>query len=413
MKQVELLLPAGDLSKLKSAAYYGADAIYIGTNNFSLRSAAHNFSLDEINEAVTYLHSLNKKLFVALNIYPRDDEFEDIKEYVSKLNDIGVDGLIVADTGILYLCKQIGNKIPIHISTQANTINSYACNFYKENGVKRIVLARELRIDEIKQIRNTIPKELEIECFIHGSMCISYSGRCLLSNYFTSRDANHGECTHPCRWKYALKEESRPNDLLPIVEDDRGTYIMNSKDLCMIDHVDDLIEAGINSFKIEGRMKNELYVSTCASLYKNAINDYLTDKDLYYSKRDFYKTEIVKCVNRGFCTGFYYGNPTDNDQVYENSTYNKDFIYLGKINDIKEIDNKKYYGFIQKNKFTTEDSIEIIKPDLNNILLDDFKMYNDKFEEISSCAHPKEQIYLTFNNSDIQIGDIIRMQNNI
>ncbi len=307
MKKVELLVPANSPEVLKEAVYYGADAVYIGGEVFGLRAKAKNFSADEMKEAVIFAHEHGVKVHVTVNILAHNEDLKDAEGYLTGLRDIGPDALIVADPGMFTLARKICPDIDIHISTQANNTNYLTYRFWYEQGAKRVVSARELSLEEIKEIRNNIPDDLEIESFIHGAMCISYSGRCLLSNYFTGRDANHGECTHPCRWKYAVVEEQRPGEYLPVYENERGTYIFNSKDLCMIEHIPELIEAGIDSFKIEGRMKTALYVATVARTYRKAIDDYLKSPDLYRSNMDWYREEIRKCTYRDFTTGFYFG----------------------------------------------------------------------------------------------------------
>src|SRR5690554_4163541 len=312
MNKIEILAPAGNMENLKMAITYGADAVYIGGKQFGLRAFANNFTIEQMNEAVTYAHQKGKRVYVTLNIFPRNEDFSQMGDYIRALADIKIDALIISDPGILTLVKELAPELEIHLSTQANNTNWYSANFWHEQGVKRIILARELSLKEISEIRKNTPDTLELEAFVHGAMCISYSGRCLLSNVFTGRDANRGECAHPCRWKYHIVEDKRPGEYYPIFEDDRGTYIMNSKDLCMIEHIPELINAGIDGFKIEGRMKSSYYVATVVQAYRREIDDYLKDQETYMWDPER-MDEIKKVSHRAFTTGFYFRKPAGED----------------------------------------------------------------------------------------------------
>ena len=325
----ELLIPASSLEVLKTAGIFGADAVYIGGEVFGLRAKAKNFSHDDMKEGIAFAHEHGVRVHVTVNILAHNRDLEGVREYLKELKELGPDALIIADPAIFEMAKEICPEIERHVSTQANNTNYGTYQFWWKQGAKRVVSARELSLAEIKEIRANIPEEMEIESFIHGAMCISYSGRCLLSNYFTGRDANQGACTHPCRWKYAVVEETRPGEYMPVYENERGTYIFNSKDLCMIEHIPELIDAGIDSFKIEGRMKTALYVATVARTYRKAIDDYLEDPELYRKNMPWYLDQISNCTYRQFTTGFYFGRPDDEAQIYDSNTYVREYTYLG------------------------------------------------------------------------------------
>ena len=404
----ELLVPAGSLPVLKVAVLYGADAVYIGGEAFSLRANAHNFTLDEMREGVKFAHDRNVRIFVTANIFAHNQDLEECRSYFSDLKDMGIDALIISDPGIFQLAKEILPEVEIHISTQANNTNYGTYRFWHELGATRVVCARELSLEEIRQLRKQIPTDMEIETFIHGAMCISYSGRCLLSAYMTGRSANMGDCTHPCRWKYALVEETRPGEYMPVMENDRGTYIMNSKDLCMIEHIPEMIEAGINSFKIEGRMKSALYVATVARTYRMAIDDYFEDPEKYRSRLDFYREEISKCTYREYTTGFFFGKPDETTQIYDESTYVKEWIYLGIIGEEKrEMNGDVYYKLEQKNKFSVGDEVEIMTPSGETIIAAVKDMTDEEGNHIESCPHPKQIFYADFGVS-LTAYDMIR-----
>ena len=315
MRRPELLIPASSLEVLKIAVIYGADAVYIGGEAFGLRAKAKNFSMEEIREGIAFAHAHDVKVYITANILAHNGDLDGVREYFAELREIKPDALIISDPGVYMIAKEVCPEIERHISTQANNTNYGTYRFWYEQGAKRVVSARELSLAEIKEIRANIPDDLEIETFIHGAMCISYSGRCLLSNYFTGRDANQGACTHPCRWKYAVVEEKRPGEYLPVYENERGTYIFNSKDLCMIEHIPELMESGIDSFKIEGRMKTALYVATVARTYRRAIDDYKQSPELYRAHMAWYQEQISNCTYRQFTTGFFFGKPSDEAQI--------------------------------------------------------------------------------------------------
>lgn len=391
LKKPELLIPASSLEVLKTAVIYGADAVYIGGEAFGLRAKAKNFSKSDIKEGIEFAHDHKVKVYITANILAHNDDLDGAREYFRELKEVKPDALIIADPGMFMIAKEECPELELHISTQANNTNYLTYRFWHAQGASRVVSARELSLKEIKEIRDHIPEDLEIESFIHGAMCMSYSGRCLLSNYFTGRDANKGECTHPCRWKYSLVEETRPGEYMPVYENERGTYIFNSKDLCMIEYIPEVVAAGINSLKIEGRMKTALYVATVARTYRKAIDDYFTSEELYRSNMNWYTSEIAKCTYRNFTTGFYFGKPDENTQIYETNTYINDYIYLGTI---EQIDENGYASLQQKNKFQVGDSIEIMKPNGSNITVFVQDLKDHEGNSIESAPHPKQQLLL-------------------
>ena len=405
-RKVELLVPAGSLEVLKVAVDYGADAVYIGGQAYGLRAKADNFSIEEMKKAVKYAHAKNAKVYVTANIFAHNYDIEGMKAYFEQLKDTGVDAVLVSDPGIFMLAKEIMPDMELHISTQANNTNYLTYNFWYNMGAKRVVTARELSLVEIKQIREHIPENMEIESFMHGAMCISYSGRCLLSSYFTGRDANRGACTHPCRWKYHIVEETRPGEYMPVNEDDRGTYIFNSKDLCMIEHIPEMIDAGIDSFKIEGRMKTALYVATVARTYRKAIDDYMESPELYRSNMEYYKSEIAKCTYRQFTTGFYFGKTDQDSQIYDNNTYIKNCTYIGNVQEVTE---DGLVAFEQKNKFSVGEEIECMNFDGTNTVCRVEEIYNDRMEPMESAPHPKMQLYVKLDRP-VSAGMILRRQ---
>ena len=390
-KKPELLMPAGNLEILKAAVMFGADAVYIGGDMYGLRAKAHNFSPDEMSEGIDFAHRCGKKVYVTANITAHNNDLFGVREYFKELSVIKPDALIISDPGVFMAAKEMCPDIDIHISTQSNNVNYDTFRFWHMQGATRVVTARELSVKEIAEIRKNIPDDLEIETFVHGAMCISYSGRCLLSNYFTGKDANLGACTHPCRWKYYIMEEKRPGEYLPIEENERGTYIFNSKDLCMIEHIPDLCEAGINSFKIEGRMKTALYVANVARIYRMAIDDYYKDSSLYEERIPYYKAELEKGTYRQFTTGFFYGKPTHETQIYDSNTYIKNYVYLGMI---KSANDEGLYGFEQKNKFSVGDEIEVMRHDGTVYNVTVRNMTDDTGNDIESCPHPGQTIYI-------------------
>lgn len=405
-RKVELLVPAGSLEVLKVAVDYGADAVYIGGQAYGLRAKADNFSIEEMKKAVKYAHAKNAKVYVTANIFAHNYDIEGMKAYFEQLKDTGVDAVLVSDPGIFMLAKETMPDMELHISTQANNTNYLTYNFWYNMGAKRVVTARELSLVEIKQIREHIPENMEIESFMHGAMCISYSGRCLLSSYFTGRDANRGACTHPCRWKYHIVEETRPGEYMPVNEDDRGTYIFNSKDLCMIEHIPEMIDAGIDSFKIEGRMKTALYVATVARTYRKAIDDYMESPELYRSNMEYYKSEIAKCTYRQFTTGFYFGKTDQDSQIYDNNTYIKNCTYIGNVQEVTE---DGLVAFEQKNKFSVGEEIECMNFDGTNTVCRVEEIYNDRMEPMESAPHPKMQLYVKLDRP-ASAGMILRRQ---
>ena len=360
MRKPELLVPASSLEVLKVAVIFGADAVYIGGEVFGLRAKAKNFSMEDMKEGVEFAHAHGVKVYVTANILAHNQDLEGVRAYFAELKEIGPDALIISDPGVYRIAMEVCPEIERHISTQANNTNYGTYQFWYEQGAKRVVTARELSLAEIKEIREHIAEEMEIETFIHGAMCISYSGRCLLSNYFTGRDANQGACTHPCRWKYSVVEEKRPGEYFPVYENERGTYIFNSKDLCMIEHIPEMIDAGIDSFKIEGRMKTALYVATVARTYRKAIDDYMESPELYRSNMEYYKSEIAKCTYRQFTTGFYFGKTDQDSQIYDNNTYIKNCTYIGNVQEVTE---DGLVAFEQKNKFSVGEEIECMNFD--------------------------------------------------
>lgn len=402
----ELLVPASSLDVLKVAVMYGADAVYIGGELYGLRAKAKNFSNEDIKKGIEFAHKYGKRVFVTANITAHNRDLEGVRKYFEELKEIKPDALIISDPGVFAIAKEVCPEIEIHVSTQANNVNYATYLFWQRQGAKRVVSARELSVAEIKDIRANIPDDLEIETFVHGAMCISYSGRCLLSNYFTGRDANLGACTHPCRWKYHIVEESRPGEYLPIEENERGTYIFNSKDLCMIEHIPDLVDAGIDSFKIEGRMKTALYVADVARTYRQAIDDYFESPKLYESKKDYYMEEISKCTYRQFTTGFFYGPTTHETQIYDNNTYVRGYVFLGII---REVDEEGYALIEQKNKFCVGDEIEIMKPSGENVTVKVLDMKNEKGEKVESCPHPGELVKILLSETP-DVMNLIRVK---
>lgn len=406
MRPVELLIPASSLEVLKIAVIYGADAVYIGGEVFGLRAKAKNFSMEDMAEGIQFAHEHGVKVYVTANILAHNGDLEGVREYFTQLKEIKPDALIISDPGIYTIAKEICPEIERHISTQANNTNYGTYQFWWNQGAKRVVTARELSLKEIAEIRKNIPDEMEIETFVHGAMCISYSGRCLLSNYFTGRDANQGACTHPCRWKYAVVEEKRPGEYLPVYENERGTYIFNSKDLCMIEHIPELIEAGIDSFKIEGRMKTALYVATVARTYRKAIDDYLTSPEKYKENMDWYLEQISNCTYRQFTTGFFFGKPSEESQIYDNNTYIKEYTYLGIVGDCNE---EGLYRIEQRNKFSVGEQIEVMKPDGRNIPVTVKRIVDEDGNEMESAPHPKQVLYIDLGQ-ELEMYDILRRQ---
>ncbi len=404
-KRPELLIPASSLEVLKTAVIFGADAVYIGGEAFGLRAKAKNFSMEDMKAGIAFAHEHGVKVHVTVNILAHNDDLEGVEEYLKELKEMKPDALIIADPAIFMMAKEICPEIDRHISTQANNTNYGTYRFWWKQGAKRVVSARELSLKEIKEIREKIPEEMEIESFIHGAMCISYSGRCLLSNFFTGRDANHGACTHPCRWKYAVVEETRPGEYMPVYENERGTYIFNSKDLCMIEHIPEMIDAGIDSFKIEGRMKTALYVATVARTYRKAIDDYLESPEKYKKNMPWYLDQISNCTYRQFTTGFYFGKPSEESQIYDNNTYVKEYTYLGIVGGERD----GMYRIEQRNKFSVGETIEIMKPNGENIHTLVKRIVDEDGNEQESAPHPKQVLYIELDAKAEQY-DILRRE---
>lgn len=406
MRHPELLIPASSLEVLRTAVTFGADAVYIGGEAFGLRAKAKNFTMEEMAEGISFAHEHGVKVYVTANILAHNYDLEGVKAYFRDLRDMQPqpDALIIADPGVFMAAKEVCPEIERHISTQANNTNYETYRFWWELGAKRVVSARELSLEEIREIRANIPDEMEIESFVHGAMCISYSGRCLLSSFFTGRDANRGACTHPCRWKYAVVEEKRPGEYMPVEENERGTYIFNSKDLCMIEHIPDLIDAGIDSLKIEGRMKTALYVATVARTYRKALDDYQSDPAKYEANMDWYRDQISNCTYRQFTTGFFYGKPNEDSQIYDSNTYVKEYTYLGIVADVRE---DSCCCIEQRNKFTVGETIEIMKPDGRDIEVAVGGIFDEEGNAMESAPHPKQKLWIKLDNQ-VQAGDILR-----
>ena len=405
MRKPELLVPAGSLEVLKVAVIFGADAVYIGGEAFGLRAKAKNFTSEEMKEGIDFAHAHGVKVYVTANILAHNSDLTDAAAYFTELADLHPDALIIADPGLFMIAKDVCPEIDIHISTQANNCNYGTFLFWHEQGASRVVTARELSLKEIGEIRKRIPADMEIETFVHGAMCISYSGRCLLSAYMTGRSANEGACTHPCRWKYAVVEEKRPGEYFPVEENERGTYIFNSKDLCMIEHIPDLFEAGIDSFKIEGRMKTALYVATVARTYRKAIDDYLEDPKVYEKNLPWYREQISRCTYRQFTTGFFYSKPDQESQIYDSNTYIREYTYLGIVGEVKD----GLCVIEQRNKFTVGEQIEIMKPNGENMEVTVRAIYNEDGERMESAPHPKQKLFVELD-VQAEVFDILRRQ---
>ena len=405
-RKPELLIPASNLEVLKTAVIFGADAVYIGGEAFGLRAKAKNFSKEDMAEGIRFAHSHGKKVYVTANILAHNRDLDGARAYFRELKEIGPDALIISDPGMFTLARQEWPEVEIHISTQANNTNYMTYRFWWEQGAKRVVSARELSLAEIREIRENIPEEMEIESFVHGAMCISYSGRCLLSNFMAGRDANQGACTHPCRWKYAVVEESRPGQYMPVEENERGTYIFNSKDLCMIDHIPELVDAGIDSFKIEGRMKTALYVATVARTYRMAIDDYFENPKKYEENIPKYKTLISQCTYRQYTTGFFFGKPDETTQIYDCNVYERDYVYLGISGEPLEDGS---FVIEQKNKFCVGDKIEIMKADGRDIEANVISITDQDGVAMEICPDPKQIITIKLDQVP-EAGDILRMK---
>ena len=404
MRRTELLVPAGSLEVFRVAVLYGADAVYIGGEAFGLRAKAKNFSFEDMKGAVKFAHERGVRVYVTANILAHNDDLDEVESYFKELGEVGVDALIISDPGVFMIAKRVLPDMELHVSTQANNTNYGTYNFWHDLGAKRVVAARELSLKELKRIRVEIPEDMEIEAFVHGAMCISYSGRCLLSNFLTGRDANQGACTHPCRWKYSLMEETRPGEYFPVEETERGTFIFNSKDLCMIEHIPELVDAGIDSFKIEGRMKTALYVATVARTYRKALDDYAKGREVYEANLPWYREEIAKCTYREYTTGFFFGKPGADAQIYDSNTYVKNYTYLGLIGeDVRD----GLYPFEQRNKFSVGDVIEIMKPNGENVEVTVRRLVDEDGKDVESAPHPKQKLWIDVD-AQLEPWDILR-----
>lgn len=395
-EQFELLAPAGDLEKLKTAIIYGADAVYFGGEMFSLRAGAGNLTIEEMKEGIAFAHGRGKRCYLTINIFAHNEDIEPLTSYLQQIKDLGLDAFIVSDPGIVDLIQEVIPAAEIHLSTQANMTNYRTAGFWHKLGVKRLVLARELTLPEIRQIRENIPPEMEIEAFVHGAMCISYSGRCLLSNFMIERDANRGMCAHPCRWKYALVEEKRPGEYYPVEEDERGTYILNSRDLCMIEHIPEIVGSGIMSAKIEGRMKSIFYVATVVHAYRKAIDAYFADPAHYKFDEDWMR-ELKKVSHREFTTGFYFHQPTNKDQNYQTSAYTREYSFVGLV---KEYDEETGFALVeQRNKMTLGEEIEIFGPDIDFFTQNITEMLDAQTgENLESAPHPQQLLKMKMDH---------------
>ncbi|MGI6537365.1 MAG: peptidase U32 family protein [Caldicoprobacterales bacterium] len=394
MFKPELLAPAGNLEKLKVAFAYGADAVYIGGKQFGLRAFADNFTLEEMEEGISYAHQLNKKVYVTINIFARNDDFVGMKDYIHILKQMNADAVILSDPGILDLVRDVEPDLEIHLSTQANNTNYRSAIFWHKLGVKRIILARELSLKEIFDIRQNTPDTLEMEAFIHGAMCMSYSGRCTISNYLSERDANQGECTQPCRWKYYVVEEKRPGEYYPIIEDDKGTYLFNSRDLCMLPHIPELMQCGLSSFKIEGRMKSVYYVASVVASYRKEIDSYIRDPINYiYDPKSL--IELKKASHRKFTTGFYFGKSGNDSYQIDNSGYERNYDFVAML--IENQVEKNRILIEQRNYFEKGDLLEIMQPGEDYIEYRVDEMYDENMNLVTSAPHPQQKIYLPFS----------------
>jgi len=393
MDKFEILAPAGSLERLKTAIIYGADAVYAGGEEFSLRAAAKNFSKDDLLRGVDFVRNHGKKIYITANIIPHNKDMDEFPRFLEEMDKLRPDGLIISDLGAFMAAKKYAPNVPIHVSTQANNVNYMTVNSWHELGAERVVLGRELSFEEIREIRERTPESLELEAFVHGAMCISYSGRCLLSNYMIQRDANNGECAHPCRWKYSLVEEQRPGEYMDVFENERGTYIFNSKDLCMIEYIPELVKSGIMSFKIEGRVKTEYYVATVVKTYREALDTYLDNPDKYEFKKEWME-ELLKVSNRHYTTGFFLGKPDTDAQVYTSSAYIREYNVCAVVTGYDEETGETILE--QRNKFSLGDEIEVIIPKEKFICHTVKKMRNENGEEIESAPHARQILKIDF-----------------
>ena len=396
MKKPELLAPAGSLEKLKTAVDYGADAVYIGGEAFSLRAAAENFSRADMIKGLKYAHDRNKKVYLTANIIPHNADIDEFEKFVDEIKDMGFDAVLIADLGLFDIMREKAPHIPIHISTQANNVNYRSAIAWYKMGAKRVVLGREMSFKEIAEFQKKIPQDLELEAFIHGAMCISYSGRCLLSNYMTGRDSNMGACAHPCRWNYKLVEETRPGEYMDVFENERGTFIFNSKDLCTIRHIPELIQSGITSFKIEGRVKTAYYVATVVGAYRREIDRYLADPEGYTFNEEEYE-ELCKVSHRAYSTGFYFGKPNEEGQVYTSSSYIRNYDLIGIVEAYDEETGTA--KVTQRNRFFKGDTVEIMQPEKPYFTQKIEKMTDENGEEIEVANHAEQRLFIPLKQS--------------
>ena len=396
MNKPELLAPGGSLEKLKTAIMYGADAVYIGGESFSLRVAAENFSYEDMKEGIKYAHDRGKKVYLTANIIPHNKDIDEFEDFIKEIRPLGFDAVLISDLGMFDMMHTLAPEIPIHISTQANNVNWRSAATWYKLGAKRVVLAREMSFDEIKEIREKIPEDLELEAFVHGAMCISYSGRCLLSNYMTNRDANQGACSHPCRWNYSLVEETRPGEYMDVFENERGTFIFNSKDLCTIKHIPELVKSGISSFKIEGRVKTPYYVATIIGAYRREIDRYFEDPENYvFNEAEF--DELCKVSHRPYTTGFYFKKPDSESQVYTDSSYIRDYDLIGIVEDYDE--ESGIAKISQRNKFSEGEEIEVIQPMKPFFTMTVHNMTDEDGNEITSAPHATQTVFMPLDAS--------------
>lgn len=403
MQKPELLAPGGSLEKLKTAIDYGADAVYVGGEAFSLRVAAENFSLEQLKEGLEFAHERGKKVYLTANILPHNADIDEFRKYIKEIEPLGFDAVLVADPGMMEIVKENAPDLPIHISTQANNVNYKSAEFWYRQGAKRVVLAREMSLTEIREIRDKAPPQLELEAFVHGAMCISYSGRCLLSNYMTARDANQGACAHPCRWNYSLTEETRPGEYMPVYENERGSFIFNSKDLCMIEHIPELIESGITSFKLEGRVKTSYYVATVVKAYRDEIDRYF-DNPSEYKPDKTNAEELCKVSHRPYYTGFYFGKPGSDAQVYTTSSYIREYDLVGIVTNY---DGETGIAEItQRNRIFKGDEIEVIQPG-EHFFVQKADMKDEEGNDIEVANHAEMTFFMKMSKP-VKKGAIMR-----
>lgn len=402
MKKPEILAPGGNLSKLKTAIDFGADAVYIGGSKLNLRAFADNFTNEQIAEGVKYAHDRGRKIYVVMNIFARNGNLNGAAEYITSLAEIGIDAIIAGDPGIIAIAQEVAPDLEIHLSTQANNVNWKAAEFWYKQGVKRIVLARELSFKEIAGYKENLPEDCELEAFIHGSMCIAYSGRCLISNYMLGRDANRGACSQACRYKYYIMEETRPGELYPIVEDEDGTYIMNAKDLCMIDHIPELVESGIDSFKIEGRMKSEFYVASIVKAYREAVDAYFEDKENYVLDPK-HKEILMKISHRQYEKGFYFGRK-NNSEIFDTTSYIRDYDIVGIVKAYDE--ETKVATILQKNRVFEGEEVEVLNPNRDYFAFNLEDMHDEAGEKID-VANKAHMIFTVKTDEKLEVNDML------